>query len=208
MPTDLATMRARIVNEIQRPDLEDETLSAILSAVAFFKNRPVVSNQTVTAWTAMVANQREYDLPADFIAPVILQVAADGNITEVKLATLPELLAMDVDYDSPQADSRPLRYTFRNLQFLVWPRPDSATTLYRLEYQSSLAPPVNDADDGFWMEEAERVVRCRAKGILWEDIILMPDKAERQFAHAEAEWKEIIKKLELRVYARGIRPHW
>lgn len=202
---DLGTMRARIISEMERPDLQTEAGEAVLSAIEFYKGEPVVSNETTTGWLSTVASQRDYTLPSDFIAPLCMSMSADGSVTNVVLRTRNEMMAMDTDADDPQTGT-PLYYGLFNGIFMFWPRSDDASKLYQLDYVSSLAAPEEDDDDGFWMNEAERAVRCRAKGILYDDILQVGDKADRQFTHSDMEWKQIRARLELRVYARGRRP--
>lgn len=200
-----AQMLSRLLDELQRPDLASQAQEAIQSAIAYYRRRPVVPNQASFGPTASVANQQAYDLPADFVSMIDLTVTANGMVYQLQQVTPAELQFLYPNSDSVETGV-PQFYALYNDQFLVEPRAPSTDYEFNGKYVSSLAAPTEDDDEGFWMNDAERAVRCRAKAILYDDVIIEPELADREYAKSKEEWSEITKEAEARAYARGVRP--
>lgn len=202
-----AQMQARILDELQRPDLVSQTQDAIQGAIAYYKRRPVVPNQATFGPTACVVGQQAYDLPADFVSMLDggLTITANGSIYTLQPVTVSELTQLNPNADAP-TPGVPLYYALYNDQFLVEPRADSTDYEFNGKYVSTLDAPTEDDDEGFWMNDAERAIRCRAKAILYDDVIIEPELADREYQKSKDEWSEIVKEAEARAYARGIRP--
>lgn len=199
-------LQNRIANDLRRDDLATEIAEAIQSAILFYRNLPVVESQgTMTAIPAIEEHKR-YDLPDDFIAAIQMTVTADGIVTPMQPATVQWIDEMDSD-DDDVIVGVPTHYALFGGGMLVYPRPDDSVTEFGGRYIAAPAAPTDDDDSNFWTNRAERAVRCRAVGLLYDDTLHDPELAEREYAKAQQEWSQITLQLELRAYSAGIRAH-
>lgn len=79
----------------------------------------------------------------------------------------------------------------------------------RLRYTARIPKPdLNDADGfaNFWFNEAERMIRCYAKGLLYADVLQQFDLAQAQEKMAELEYNRLITKTESRAFFDAVRP--
>ena len=199
-------LQNRIANDLRRDDLATEIAEAIQSAILFYRNLPVVESQgTMTAIPAIEEHKR-YSLPDDFIAAIQMTVTADGIVTPMQPATVQWIDEMDSD-DDDVIVGVPTHYALFGGGMLVYPRPDDSVTEFGGRYIAAPAAPSDDDDSNFWTNRAERAVRCRAVGLLYDDTLHDPELAEREYAKAQQEWSQITLQLELRAYSAGIRAH-
>ena len=200
-------LQNRIANDLRRDDLATEIAEAIQSAILFYRNLPVVQSQGTMAAITAVEEQKEYTLPDDFIAAIQLTVTADGVITPMQPATIQWIDEMDSDTEDVIVGV-PTHYAlFGEFEMHVYPRPDDSVTEFGGRYIAAPAAPSDDDDSNFWTNRAERAVRCRAVGLLYDDTLHDPELAEREYAKAQQEWSQITLQLELRAYSAGIRAH-
>lgn len=200
-------MKTRIIDETRRDDLETNVEQAVLDAIKHFSRRAsIVTQGTLTPITAVV-DQKEYDLPDDFsrmIGP--LEITHDGITERMWPVTIAELDERDAN-TTDVISAIPVYYAIYGNQFSIYPRSSSVSYSFNGRYRTRFAAPADDdEEDNWWMNEAERPVRCFAKGILWDDVINDTDKADREFAKSEAEWSELSVEFEARAYEPGIRP--
>lgn len=205
-----ADMQARIIDELQRSDLATNVQSAIQDAIKHYQRRALAVNQATLPGIASVDGQREYSLPADFSRMVgDILITFDGTTVPMEARTIQQIDEMDSDAASP-VEGYPAWYAIygnsTGARFTVFPRPDANTYTFSGRYVSKLTAPSADADESFWTNDAERAIRCYAKAVLYDDVIRLPDQAEREFAKAEAEWEELVKESESRAFQGGVVP--
>lgn len=198
-------MRERIVDELRRDDLATNVESAILDAVAYFSRRSHFVNQGTLTPINTVAGQKEYDLPTDFSRMIYFEIVHDGQKDELTPVSINEIDKNDSNDDDP-FEGIPIQYATYGTQFLVYPRPEESTWTFEGRYRTRYAAPDSDDDVGFWVNEAERPVRCLAKAFLYDDVIRDVEQADREYRKAEAAWSELVPEYEARVYAAGIEP--
>lgn len=197
----------RIARDLDRDDLATQINEAILSAIKYYRHRPVVQGQGTLTPITTVVDQRNYTLPSDFISPIQFTITDEDSVYPMTPRTIQWIDEMDNNAVDP-VDGVPQCYAiYGATNMVVWPVADAATYEINGRYVAAPAPPEDDADEGFWMEEAERAIRCRAMALLYDDTIHDPELADREYAKSENEWMEIVRHLEMRAYAPGIRAH-
>jgi len=200
-----ANMRDRIVDELRRTDLASNVDEAIQDAIKHFSRRAHFVAQGTFTPIPCVVGQKAYALPADFSRMVQLQIVYSGTSDVMKPKTVHEIDEMDDNVTDPLVGI-PEFYALWGANFVIYPRSESASYEFQGRYQTRYAAPEDDDDEGFWVNEAERPVRCFAKGVLYDDTIREYEAAEREFGKAESEWIELMAESEARAYEPGIRP--
>lgn len=187
-------MQARIARELRRSDLGREITDAIQDAIKHYKDERFATNVSEKTWTA-VANQREYALPTDYSSHVSLLASYSGGGTE----PLHERPVAVLDYldqnGAPESTGvTPNRFAIWGANIVIWPRfmATSPSDCIKMRYVSNLAPPENDDDKGWWMNEAERLIRCHAKHTILGDVLYVPDQSKFQLDLAEAELERLM----------------
>jgi hypothetical protein len=184
--TTLAIMKARIANELRRDDLTSDIADAITSAIDAYNHELLYFNEFRTTTFNTVAGQSIYTSSDE---------ATLGRILKIKYAFL---LVGTIPYKMCQRhieevenwnlwtgySGEPDQYAWFGQQLHISPIPGDVYTVRLGAYLKMAAPA--DADIGnVWMTDAERLIRCRAKGELYTHVIKLPAKAEEMFAMAE-----------------------
>lgn len=198
-------MRDRIVDELRRTDLASNVENAILDAVNYFSRRAHFVNQGTLTPINTVVGQKAYDLPDDFSRMIYLEVVHDGQKDQMRAASITEIDIDDSNDDDP-FEGIPEKYAIYGTQMHVYPRPEEASWTFEGRYRTRYAAPDSDDDEGFWVNEAERPIRCMAKAFLYDDVIRDTEQADREYQKAEAAWLELVPEYEARVYEAGVKP--
>lgn len=202
-------MQVRILDELQRPDLATHVQAAIQDAIKHYQRRATAENQATLSTITGVEGTREYSLPSDFSRMIGDVFVVYGSVKEpLEERSIQELDELDDNPSDPETGVPAFFAIFGPTPDLhVVPRPDANSTYtFTGRYVSTLAAPDEDDDEGWWMNEAERVIRCYAKAIVYDDVLQYADQAEREFAKAEAEWLELVTESESRAFSAGVRP--
>lgn len=175
MPTDIATMKARITREIGgRTDLVTEIGEAINDAIDVYQDDRFYFNESRDITFPTVPGQEFYtsadnaNIPnleaIDFIFKVV-------GITSTELTyVLPDVME-DIS-NSGTFQGEPYEYTYYQQKIRLFPVPNSAITI-RIGAHILLAGPTSDTDaTNPWLIEAERLIRSRAKFILATQVTL------------------------------------
>jgi hypothetical protein len=200
-------MQQRIASDLMRDDLATQIAEAIQSAIKYYRYRPVVQSEGTLAAITSVVDQKAYTLPSDFIAPIQFTIDADGNITPLRMRSIQWIDEMDADSDDPISGTPSDCALYGEFTLHVYPRPDEATMTIGGRYVAAPAAPEDDEDETFWTTTAERAVRCRAVALLYDDTLHEIELADREYAKADNEWAELVRHMEMRDYASGIRAH-
>lgn len=196
-------MQDRIISETRRTDWAGATVQgAIQDAIAHYKDEAFAESHTTTT-SSTVAETATVSLPADFSSLITIQL----NDGQGQLLTLDPLTMEEYNnfsMEDPPSYEVPTSYAIHGSLLYLFPVPDDAYTI-TWYYVSNQAPPEDDEDAGFWMNEAERMIRCYAKGILWSDVAFAPDMAQGEFKKANEEFSRLVQKAEARAYDSGIR---
>lgn len=182
----LGDMKARIADELSRADLTDQIDKAISTAISayqidrfsFSENRDTVFNT--------VAGQQTYGAADD---PAIETMPKYDWMTIVianSLRTIWRIHPEVLDYDSGNTNSsgQPYNYSYYGRKIRLYPTPNEVWEV-RINGQAKISAPADDDEaDNVWMNEAETMIRSRAKyeiavHLLRDDalaVLMSPDK--------------------------------
>lgn len=203
----LGDMKTRVADELKRIDSSVEIGRAIASSIQHFKEEMFVETER-TREIQCVEDQREYSLPDDFSRDVVWNINYDGTIQPLERKPISYLDALDTDDSSPETGIPTVVAIWGaaetpDLMFHLWPRPQSSTYVVQLRYISNLAAPADDTEENnFWMNEAEQLIRCYAKKLIFADVLRQYDKASEEEKLAIAEYNRLTARTEGR-YLRG-----
>lgn len=165
-------LRSQIATDLTRDDLTAEIKSAVGDAIDHYETSRFYFNVTRSLTFPTVAGQSAYG----------------GS----DLAQIPDIIGLDtlflhdgtrpLELDKYEADEfewlqgsmtgagRPCAYTYVDSQILLWPVPVTVYTM-RPHMHYKLAPLVEDADTNAWCNDAEQLIRCHAKLLLYTNVI-------------------------------------
>lgn len=176
-----ATMQSRIADELSRPDLTSEIQNAIQDACYYYQQEQFFFNEAIDSTTVTVAGTNTYAGPSDLldIEALEINISSSGIIYPLHPRRLDWVLDRD-EMVNPPLEGQPTDYAIFANQFRLWPTPDNAYGL-KFYYRQQIPPPTQPTDGGFWMTTAEAMIRAYAKGILYSQILMLPDKAKVEF---------------------------
>lgn len=166
----LASMKARIADEIMRDDLTSQIALAITDAIKhhqpkryYFNEKDSITFTTATGYTGTTL----YTIDAVF-------VTVNGREWLMKQISPVEWRILNYSGTTGQ----PYCWTYFQEEMRLYPIADQTYTI-RLQAHYKIAEPASDDESGnVWMMDGEEVVRHRAKMLLYRDVLLDPQKAE------------------------------
>jgi len=161
----LGVMKARVADELARSDLTSQIASAIGDAVAAYQTERFFFNESRDVTFPTVPGQEFYTaadnpnipdlLAIDYVA---LQV---GSVTRLVAAYRPDVIENVANAGTHIGE--PYAYCTYDRKLRLYPVPAQAWTV-RIAGQIKIAVPASDDDaSNAWMNEAERLIRARAK---------------------------------------------
>ncbi len=178
--TTLAIMKDRIARETGRDDLLDSGAieEEIRSAIKFYMPHRFWFNEkrsTVTFNT--VVGQTDYTSAANSNVPNLIRIdyatiayPSAGN-TEILKYCQPREMEQLLG-DAPVAQSRPYRFSYYESVLRLYPEPDQVYPV-RIAGIVRIAAPATDSEaDNVWMNDAEELIRARAKRNLYLNSML------------------------------------
>lgn len=177
--TTLAIMKDRIARETGRDDLLDSGAieEEIRSAIKFYmSHRFWFTEKRSTVTFNTVIDQTDYTSAANANIPNLIRIDyvtatwAANDVVEVRY-TPP--LEMELLLGSlPVTSSRPYQYSYYEGVFRLYPKPDAVYPI-RIAGIVRIAAPASDAEaDNVWMNDAEELIRARAKRNLYLNSML------------------------------------
>jgi len=173
-------LRNNVATDLTRTDIPDQIKSAVGDAIENYETTRFYFNVTRSKTFATVPGQAAYG-------------ASD-------LAEIPDIIGLDtlflfdgtraLELDKYEADEfewlqsattgagRPTAYTYVDSQILLWPVPATVYTM-RPHMHYKLTPLVNDTDANAWCNDAEQLIRCHAKLLLYANVIEDTDGMQR-----------------------------
>jgi hypothetical protein len=175
MPTDIATMKTRIVSELGgRTDLTSNITDAINDAIDAYQEDRFYFNESRDVTFSTVASQEFYTVADNANIPNILAWDYVMKVVGINTLYLSYVLP-DVMEDTSNSGTfigEPYEYTYYQQKIRLFPVPNAAITI-RIGCQIKLAGPTSDTDaTNPWIIEAERLIRSRAKFILATHVTL------------------------------------
>ena len=198
--TTLAVLKQRIADEVARDDLTVQIAYAISDAVKHYQpSRFWFTESRSECVFSTVAAQEFYTSADEADIPNLLRI---DQITLLDGTVKYELIRADDReieiFDSATSNrSRPSLFSYLGGQLRFYPIPDAVYTV-RVAGITRLAVPSDDSGSNAWTNDAEELIRNRAKYLLYRDVIR--DKGEA--AVAKAAEMEALRRLEAETHAR------
>lgn len=182
----LADLKARIVAEMARDDLEtdipDVLLYHIQDACEFYSDTKWWFNSILTTVTT-TANVATVTIPSTVRIIERLTIPAyDRELREVTLGGL----------DETTSNAAPSHYSYYNDSIRFWPTPDAAYTL-NVYGIAKVAAPAVDADTSIWTNEAAPLIAAHARMTLSRDVFRDPDGTQLAQG-AITDWRTRLKR--------------
>jgi hypothetical protein len=193
--TILSVLRARIADDLARPDIPNQIADAINDAIAHHASTRFYFTETRTATFTTVAGQSYYSAADDPDIPNMYEID-DAQIT-IAGNTYPldrdDATVLEALINSGTARGDPLSYAWADQGYLLYPVPNAVRTI-RLLGGIKKAAPTDDTPGNVWMTEGFELIRCHAKLLLAVHVIrdpalaqLMSDAAQGAKARLERE---------------------
>lgn len=190
-----ADMQARIARELHRTDLGDDIKRAIVSAVARYASNRFEGNER--RWTLVTAAGTKFygtstpapgALPTDLLEIDSITVTANARIYQLDRMSYTDMDAIDAG-TTPLA-GYPRLWSWFAGQLRLYPTPNAAYTL-TISGQCSLTELSADSDSNFWTNEAEELIRCRAKRDLCAHVLMDEQQAIRMDGLARDAYRDL-----------------
>lgn len=187
--TTLATMRSRIIDETMRPDLETAIGREIIAAINFYRSRRFwfTEKDTVVLFNTVVG-QSDYAAAAQANIPNLISIDSisifhDGETTALRMIDQLKMEAWLNDTGALRGD--PSFYSYYGQRLRLYAIPDAVSPV-RIAGVIRVAAPASDTEpDNPWMTDAEELIRMRASGKIYAN--LMRDPQQAQVARAQEE---------------------
>lgn len=166
--TILSVLKARIANDLARPDLTNEIASAIEDAIAHYASTRFYFNETRTSTFSTVAAQSLYtsadsaDIPLMFEFDDV-QITVTGNVYSLDRDDATVLEQLIGSTGAARGD--PLSWAWADQGMLLYPVPNAIRTI-RLIGGIKKAAPTDDTAGNVWMVEGFELIRSHAKLLL------------------------------------------
>ena len=196
--TTLSTMKSRIAGELRRGSTIDAQIAAaITTAIDAYADDRWFFNEARTNTFNTVANQEFYSA-SDFPALALL-VKIDyvtlliGNTVFDLLPDIP--VVMEGNSDNATAVGQPGWYLYYERRIRLYPVPATSDWPVRVAgvYRYA-APATDDEANNFWMTEAERLIRSRAKYELATHVLRDLELAQIMTANTTEAFEQLKRK--------------
>ncbi|WP_426526813.1 hypothetical protein [Bradyrhizobium sp. McL0615] len=172
MPKTFLALRNQIATDLTRDDLTSEIKSAVENAIEHYETSRFYFNVTRSLTFPTVAGQSAYGGSALAQIPNIIGLDTLFLFDGTRPLELDKYEADEFEWlqGSMTGAGRPCAYTYVDSQILLWPVPVAVYTM-RPHMHYALDPLVQDTDTNAWCNDAEQLIRCHAKLLLYTNLI-------------------------------------
>lgn len=172
MPKTFLDLQKQIATDLTRDDLASEIKSAVANAIEHYETSRFYFNVTRSKTFQTVAGRSAYDgldLPQ---IPNIIGLDTLFFFDGLRPLELDKYEADEFEWlqGSMTGAGRPCAYTYVDSQILLWPVPVAVYTM-RPHMHYALDPLVQDTDANAWCNDAEQLIRCHAKLLLYTNLL-------------------------------------
>lgn len=185
-------MQVRIADELDRGDLTAQIKKAIVSAVKFHERKTFYFTETSFTF-ATVASQEYYttaDAPAIAASPNIERLNGNYYSSRTPLVKRDWQYIDDISVMSTSL-GQPMDWAYRQLRIRLYPIPDGVYTITAFNVPR-LTELSSDSDSNAWTNDAEAMIRARAKWDLVKNVIRGPEMAEEMIGLRDEEEQELV----------------
>jgi len=170
-------MKTRIADEIADSTLSSQIILAIKSAIQFYERQEFYFN-TKTGTFSTVAAQEYYGSAANTDIPSIIKIlSANVNSGGYKYPLTGVPFASIEEAQDGARTYIPETYAYFNGQVRLFPIPNDVYTV-TMAYVYRLTELSADADENAWTDDAEELIRQRAKRLIATDVLRDIDMAQ------------------------------
>jgi hypothetical protein len=193
MASSLSTMQARIADELARSDLSSQITNAINDAIAFYQNERFAFNESRDITFNTVAGQEFYGAADNAAIPTMFSfdylILYLGSIPwPVKRRTPFEVEVLN---NNGLVTGQPYNYAWYNKQIRLGPVPSDVFNM-RVAGRITYAAPTSPTDTtNPWMNDAEKLIRSRAKYELALNVLRDTELAEIQAAQTQEAYSQL-----------------
>lgn len=185
--TTYGTMKTRVASEILRPSWADtHVANAIQDAIKDYDGQRFAFNVGRFRLTT-VADQEEYTVPADIDTAAGDALETGETLLEIESMSLryntsayivtPVTEGWLEHYTTTATTGQPIYYCWTGTRLRFAPVPDQAYTVHILGMKRLQTLSAAD-DTNAWMVDGEKLIRSRAKAILYRDVLRNPGQAK------------------------------
>ena len=200
-------MQTRIADELARADLTTEIQQAIQTAIAYYQPLRLYGTEQRVQGAFNTVQSQEFYGQADWsempnvrrVDRITVTVATNRYTMNPRTPQYMEDVSVN-----PLWEGQPIDFSFYNQQLRFYPIPDA---VYPVTVMGTMvvAAPVNGSDSNFWTNDAELLIRSRAKRELLAHVIRDTDMLQVLMA-AEADALANLKRTSARMASTRIRP--
>ena len=164
-------LKARIADEIVRTDLTTQIQNAILTSILEFDRERWYFNESAYN-VSTVAGQRDYtstNITNTLQIDAVKMTIVAGTVYDLQPRSYEEIEVLTAGTAVDQG--QPTFYTYFNQQISLFPVPDSSSYVFRVMCAKKLTELAADTDSNAWTNDAEPMVRARAKWHLYTHVI-------------------------------------
>lgn len=174
----LGAMKTRIADELDRQNLSSQIANAISDAIAEYEQDRFWFNESRDNTFSTVVSQRIYTASdAAWIASLIevddLFLTYAGQNRRLRRISPEE---SELFADNSAAVGAPYWWAYYNQSIYLYPFPDGVYPVRALAH-IRLPALTDDSQSNAWTTEAERLIRRRAKALLFAEVISKPEEA-------------------------------
>ena len=199
-------LKARIADDLARSDLTVQIGEAIDDAINHYKEKRFFWNETRLATFVTVAGTSTYTSSEDADIPLFVELDAvmlnDGtNTYNLRLVTPEEIEGL---LDSSASSGRPYNYSYYEESFRLYPIPDAVYTVRPIGLIEKAGPATDGEANNVWMLNAFELIRCKAKGLLAQHVIIDTELAAIAYAAEQVAYQMLRRKSSKKQGGSGI----
>lgn len=200
-------LQNNIASDLTRTDLTNQIKSAILDAIRHYETDRFYFNVTRSLTFPTVIGQIAYGATDLAQIPDIIGLDALFLFDGGRPLQLEKYEADEFEWlqSVVTGNGRPSAYTYIDNQILLWPAPVAVYTM-RPHMHYKLTELSADTDSNAWTNDAEQLIRCHAKLLLYANVIEDTDGMQRMSAQIQSYKDKLDYKTSARMASGTIRP--
>jgi|SRR5581483_2822541 len=200
-------LQNNIASDLSRTDLTSQIKSAIGDAIEQYSNSRFYFNVTRSFTFNTVVGQRAYGASDLAQIPNIIGIDTMFLFDGGRPLELDKYEADEFEWlqSTSTGNGRPCAYTYIDSQILVWPLPNAIYPI-RPHMHYVLDPLVNDTDTNAWTNDAEKLIRCHAKLLLYTNVLEDTDGMQRMSVQIQSYMDSLTYQTSARMATGRIRP--
>jgi hypothetical protein len=181
-------LQRNVASDLTRDDLASQIKSAVGDAIEFYETNRFFFNTTRAKTFPTVVGRDTYDGGDLAEIPNVIRIDQLFLRDGVSIYPLDRYEPDEFEFlagNPANGPGRPCAFTYVDKTIILWPVPIAVYTL-RPHMHFRLAPLVNDTDANAWTNEAEQLIRCHTKLLLYTNVLEDVDGAGRMSSQIQS----------------------